>query len=186
MDSILKRREFGDPILRQVQRQLTISQIKSVKVQRLIKDMYYTLEHKKYGVGLAAPQIGEGIAISVIDTKPTPTRKKLKRIKLTIINPEIVQTYGYRKPMWEGCISGTELFALVPRYKKIRLKYLDEQAMLHEDDFDGIIAQIIQHETDHLNGVLFVDKVKDTKSYMTFKEYKKMIKDKSKALKPKK
>ena len=67
------------------------------------------------------------------------------------------------------------LVAQVPRYKKVRLKYFDEQANLIEKDFDGIVAQIIQHEVDHLNGLLYVDKVKNTKSYMTFKEYKKMV-----------
>jgi peptide deformylase len=179
MNKILKRREFGDPFLRQVHKRLSSSQIKSKVMQQLIDNMYYTLDHKKYGVGLAAPQIGEDLAISVIDTKPTPTRPKLLRYKMTIINPEIIKTYGNKKPQWEGCISGTQLFALVPRYKKIRLKYLDESAIEHEQDFEGIIAQIIQHEVDHLNGILFVDKVKDTKSYMTFKEYRKMLRAKN-------
>lgn len=181
MNNILKRREFGDPILRSVQNKLSTKEIKSKRIQQLLKDMYYTLEQKKYGVGLAAPQIGEDLAISVIDTKPTPTRPKLKRYKLTLINPEIVKTYGYKTPMWEGCISGTEMFALVPRYKKIRLQYLDENAKQHEKDFIGIAAQIIQHEVDHLNGILYVDKVKDTKSYMTFNEYKKMVRAQAKS-----
>lgn len=137
--------------------------------------MYYTLEHRKYGVGLAAPQVGEGIALCIVGIKETPTRPDLEKVQLTLINPEIVMTYGYRKPMWEGCISGSELYAQVPRYKKLRLKWQDERAHKHEADFDGFMAHVIQHEVDHLNGILYVDRIKDTKSIMTMREYKKQM-----------
>lgn len=136
--------------------------------------MYYTLETKKYGVGIAATQVGKSLAISVIDTKPTPTRPEIVRQKLTIINPEIIKTYGKKVDEWEACISGTKLYAQVPRYKKLRLKWHDEKAKIHEQDFDGFTAHVIQHEVDHLNGILFVDKVENPASYMTFNEYKKM------------
>lgn len=137
--------------------------------------MYYTLEHRKYGVGLAAPQVGKGVALCIIGIKETPTRPDLEKLQLTLFNPEIVETYGYRKPMWEGCISGSELYAQVPRYKKVRVKWLDEDAKAHEADFDGFIAHVIQHEVDHLNGILYVDKIKDTKSIMTMREYKRQM-----------
>jgi peptide deformylase len=174
MNKILRKTEFGNPILRSVARRLNSDEIVSVDIQQLIQNMYYTLEHKKYGVGIAAPQVGLSVAISVIDTKPTPTRPELARQRLTIINPEIVEVYGLKVKQWEGCISGSDLYAQVPRYKKIRLKWLDEKAETYEQDFDGFLAHVIQHETEHLNGILFIDKVKDTKSYMTFGEYKKM------------
>jgi len=175
MSKLLTKTEFGNPILRKQNRLLSDKEILSSKIQQLIQNMYFTLEKKKYGVGIAATQVGENIAISTIDTKPTPTRPDLKRQKLTIINPEIIKTYGKKKPMWEGCISGSELYAKVPRYKKIRLSWKDEKAKIHEQDFDGFLAHVIQHEVDHLNGVLFVDRVEDTKSYMTFGEYKKRM-----------
>jgi peptide deformylase len=174
MPKILRKTEFGNPLLRATQRRLTHDEILSEAVQDLIENMYLTLEHREYGVGIAAPQLGRSLAISVIDTKPTPTRPDLVRQKLTIINPEIIKTYGSKTEEWEGCISGTELYAKVPRYKKIRLIWHDEKSQLHEQDFDGFLAHVIQHEVDHLNGILFVDKVKDTSSYMTFREYKKM------------
>ena len=174
MPNILRKIDFGNPLLRSVGQLLSPEEILSVHIQAVIEDMYYTLEQKKYGVGLAAPQIGKSIALSVIDTKPTPTRPNLERQKLTIINPKIIKTYGILSSEWEGCISGAELYAQVPRYKKLRLTWYDEKAVIHEQDFEGFIAHVIQHEVDHLNGVLFVDKVEDTKSYMTFKEYKKM------------
>ena len=176
MSKLLKKTEFGNQILRNVNVSLSDSEIGSVEIQHIINDMYYTLELKKYGVGIAAPQVGKNIAISTIDTKPTPTRPDIKREKLTIINPVILKTYGHTEPMWEGCISGSKLYAKVPRHTKILLKWKDEKAKEHEKVFEGFLAHVIQHEVDHLNGVLFVDKVVDTKSYMTFSEYKKMRK----------
>lgn len=174
MSKVLRKTEFGNPILRNPNRALSDAEIVSLEIQQLVSNMYYTLENKKYGVGIAATQVGENVALSVIDTKPTPTRPDLKRQKLTIINPKIIKTYGKKVPMWEGCISGSKLYALVPRYNKIRLKWKDEKAKLYEADFDGFLAHVIQHEVDHLNGIIFLDKVEDSKSFMTFNEYKKM------------
>jgi peptide deformylase len=174
MAKILRRTEFGNPVLRRTTNRLSKEEILSAATQQLIENMYYTLELKKYGVGLAATQVGQSLAVSVIDTKPTPTRPELKRQKLTIINPEIMKLMGKKTAMWEGCISGSKLYAKVPRHTKIRLKWQDEKARTHEQDFDGFLAHVIQHEVDHLNGTLFVDRVKDTTSYMTFNEYKKM------------
>jgi peptide deformylase len=174
MSKILRKTEFGNPVLRDVAHRLSSEEIVSADIQALIEDMYYTVEQKRYGVGLAAPQVGRGMAISVIAIKSTPSRPDLKPEKLTIINPEIMQFYGRKSSMWEGCISGLELYAQVPRYKRLRLKWMDEQAKQHEQDFDGFIAHVIQHEVDHLNGILYVDKIKNTKSIMTIREYKKM------------
>ena len=174
MAKALRKIEFGNPILRSKAKRLSAEEIQSPEAQQLIQDMFFALEHKKYGVGIAAPQLGRAVAVSTIDTKPTPTRPELTRQKLTMINPEIVKVYGQKEEQWEGCISGSELYTKVPRYTKIRLRWQDEKARVHEKDFDGFMAQVVQHEVDHLNGVLFVDRVKNTKSYMTFSEYKKM------------
>lgn len=139
--------------------------------------MRYTLEKKAYGVGLAAPQVGQGVAISVVGIKPTPTRPNNPVISMTIINPKIVRMYGRREPMWEGCVSFGDArnfpYAQVPRYKKLRLKYMDEKGDAQERDFEGLLAHVLQHEVDHLQGILFVDRVEDTSSYMTTAEYKK-------------
>lgn len=174
MNKILRKTEFGNPVLRAVAQRLSDDEIRSADIQTLIEDMYYTVERKKYGVGLAASQVGRSVALSVVAIKSTPSRPDLEPQSLTIINPEVVRVYGRKSSMWEGCISGLELYAQVPRYKKVRLKWMDEQAAQHEEDFDGFIAHVIQHEVDHLNGVLYVDKIKNTKSIMTIREYKKM------------
>lgn len=178
---ILNIVEFGNPVLRQVARRLAVSEIKSKKIQDLIKNLKHTLTEQKLGVGLAAPQVGEAVAVSVIVVQPTKHRPQVEPLEVVIINPKIIQTFGYRKQMWEGCISaGTSgLFAKTPRYKKVRVEYLDENAVKHKKYFEGLPAQIMQHETGHLNGELFMDHVKDTKTYMTMKEYRKMIKEKA-------
>ena len=172
---ILKLTRLGNPVLRTKTKKLSASEIRSDKVQHLIADMKYTLEKEKYGVGLAAPQVGEALAISVIGIKPTPNRPDLKRFETVLINPEIVETYD-RAPAWEGCVSvGTKndlLFAQVPRYQKIRLKWTDENAISHDEMIDGFTAHVAQHEVDHLAGKMFVDSVEDTRSYMMGDEYR--------------
>jgi peptide deformylase len=86
---------------------------------------------------------------------------------------------GYRAQMWEGCISSgsgdNTLYAKVPRYKKINANWIDENGIKHHEILDGFLAHVFQHEVDHLDGVLFVDKVKDTTSYMLASEYRKQF-----------
>ena len=176
---LLKRTMFGNPVLRQTARRLSNAEISSAEIQELITDLRYTLAKKKYGVGLAAPQVGESVALSAIGIKPTPARPKLDPLNMVIINPVITETFGRRIGMWEGCMScgmGKDtLFAKVPRYKKVKLAWYDEHGKHHEKAFEGFAAHVIQHETDHLNGVLFVDRVRDTKTYMMASEYRKRI-----------
>jgi peptide deformylase len=174
---LLQRTLFGNPILRLPARQLSSDDIASPQIQELIADMRYTLENRRYGVGLAAPQIGQSVSLSVIAIKPTPSRPDNPNIGFVIINPEIVRTYGELVPKWEGCLSfgsgPTSPYAQASRYEKIRIKYLDEQGIPHETDYDGLVAHVLQHEIDHLNGILFVDKVQDPKTFITISEYKK-------------
>ena len=183
---ILRRTQFGNPILRSVSKQVTKKEITSKTFKELIKNMRYTLAHKNYGVGLAAPQIGELVALAIIGSKPTPTRPKAPTLDMTLINPRIIRKYGKPEPMWEGCISGPDMYGKTDRYKKVRLEWIDHKGIKHTETFEGLLAQIIQHEVDHLRGVLFVDRVSDTKSYMTFSEYRKKSKaDAKKIEKPK-
>ncbi len=167
----LRRTQFGNSILRQTARRLTKSEITSAETQELIKDMKHTLTSIKLGIGLAAPQVGEAVALAVIVIRPTTHRPDVDPFEAVIINPEITQTFGRKKPLWEGCISSgpgsTGLFAKVPRYTKIKVKFMDDRGLQHHKQFEGLQAHVIQHETDHLNGILFPDNEKDTKSYMT-------------------
>jgi peptide deformylase len=179
MPSLLKATRFGNPVLRATTKTLTVDQIKSKDIQELIQNMKYTLLKKKYGVGIAATQVGADVALSVIGIKPTPNRPHLEPFNTVIINPKIIETYGRRKPLWEGCIScgigNNTLFAQVPRYKKIKLDWIDEKGVSYTEVLEDFVAHVVQHEVDHLNGILFVDRVKDTTTFMMADEYRKRI-----------
>jgi peptide deformylase len=177
MSEILPITRFGNPVLREIARRLSAEEILSNDTQELITNMRYTLVEKKYGVGIAAPQVGVSIALSVVGVKPTPNRPELEPFDTVLINPQILETFGELTDMWEGCVScGTEddiLFAQLPRYEKIKLRWLDEYAKSREEIIDGFVAQVVQHETDHLNGILFVDHVTDPTSFVMADEYRK-------------
>lgn len=179
MPELLNTTRFGNKILREEMRRISPKEILSNEVQALIENMNYTLHEKKYGVGIAAPQVGARIALSVVGIKPTPTRPNIEPFNAVLINPTVAETFGDTEDMWEGCISSGEgestLYAKVPRFKKIRLQWLDEAAKEHDEVLEGFVAHVAQHETDHLNGILFVDRVENTKTYMLADEYRKMI-----------
>jgi peptide deformylase len=175
----LKIAEFGNPLLRRPCDRIKVNAIGGSGIQNLITAMRDLLVSKELGVGLAAPQIGKSLQLAVIAIRPDEHRPEAEKTDLVIINPRIIETYGRREQLYEGCISAgprrAGLFAKVPRHKKIKLKYYDEKGRSHTKIFDGIAAHIIQHEVDHLKGILFVDKVKDTASYVTYKEYMKLV-----------
>lgn len=174
----MKLIRFGNPILRQNAEQLSVGEIKNEKIQELIEDIRALIESEAYGVGLAAPQVGESLALSVISIKPTPNRPNLERFEQVIINPTY-EGIGRRSSMWEGCLSSGEgdytLFAKALRYQKIHATWYDENAEFHDEILDGFVAHVFQHETDHLDGILFVDRVRDTTTYMLADEYRKRI-----------
>lgn len=178
---ILSCTQFGNPILRKKAKRIAKSEILSPAIQGLIQDMRHTLIEKNLGIGLAAPQVGKSVALAVIAIRPTPHRPKVKNFDTVLINPVITDFIGKKVSLWEGCISAgsegkADLFAKVPRHTEVRVTYYDEQGKLCHDSFKGLKAQLIQHETDHLHGTLFIDHVTDTKSFMTYKEYMRRIK----------
>lgn len=176
--TILKLTRAGNPILRDIMPHLRVEEITSVQIQQLIQDIKDTNDTKKYGVGLAAPQVGERYALSVIGVKPTPNRPDREPFESVIINPTY-EGIGRRTGMWEGCQSfgkgSNLLFGKALRYAKIKASWYDESAQFHSEVLVGFVAHVFQHETDHLNGILFVDRVRDTKTFMLADEYRKRI-----------
>lgn len=178
MPKLLKLTRFGNPVLRKTARRLSAAEIRSVEVQALIADIRYTNQKRECGVALAAPQVNKSVALSVIGIKPTINRPNLEPFESVIINSSYK---GVGKPigMWEGCMScgsGDDMvFAQTERYETIRATWHDEQGVRHEAELSGFVAHVFQHETDHLNGILFVDRVKDTTTYMMVDEYRKRI-----------
>lgn len=182
--STLVRTQFGNPLLRKRAKAVTPSAIPSTRIQSLISDMRDMLINEKLGIGLAAPQVGKNLALAVIAIRPTEHRPTIVEFDLVLINPTIVSYDGAVTQLWEGCISagsmGTaDLFAKVPRSKKVTVNYYDETGAHQTRSFRGLQAQVVQHEVDHLNGVLFVDRVTDTHTYMTYAEYLSRIRHRS-------
>lgn len=160
--TVLKVLTAPDKRLRSKSHQLAQSEIKSTKTKKLISDIYETLNNGEYGVGMSAIQIGEPLAVTVVMIRPTPNRPNLDCFNQVYLNLKIVKTFGRKTPMWEGCCSvlddsGNPLYSKVPRYTKIDVEYYDELGKVHRDTVDGFLAHVLQHEADHINGIIFTD-----------------------------
>ncbi len=178
---------MGHPVLRKKTRALSPSDITSPGVQKLIDDMMGTmLEY--HGVGLAAPQVHEELRLFVAQVitpddepeedgagevddahggKPRPLQV------MAVINPEITALSRHVDEDWEGCLSIPDLRGLVPRHRDIRVRGYDRDGERIEIKASGYMARVLQHETDHLDGVLFLDRMKSFQSLSFLDEYAK-------------
>lgn len=128
-------------------------------LDQIIADLFETL-YRSEGLGLAAPQIGKSIRIFVIDCAPiAEDEPELAGFKKVFINAHVVERSGELQLMTEGCLSIPNLREEVNRESHIHITYYDENWKFHDEVFDGFVARIIQHEYDHLDGILFTDKV---------------------------
>jgi peptide deformylase len=133
----------------------------SEELQELIHDMHETMRASD-GVGLAGPQIGKSMRLFVVDASPMSENGKdpeLKDFRKAFINPIILERSGDMESAEEGCLSIPGVREEVPRPAKVRVEYYDEDWNLKEEEYEGIRARIIQHEYDHLEGILFIDKI---------------------------
>jgi peptide deformylase len=147
---------YGHAILRKVAQDIDSNY---PDLKQLIDDLFETM-YKSEGLGLAAPQIGKSIRIFVIDGAPVADDEpELADFKKAFINARIIERTGELKPMTEGCLSIPHLREEVNRESHIRITYYDENWQFHDEVYDGYKARIIQHEYDHLDGILFTDKV---------------------------
>jgi peptide deformylase len=142
-----------DENLRKISKEVEKKMISSKSFDQFIADMKKTMS-KKDGVGLAAPQVGENIRLIVINTKD-----KI----VPMINPRITHRSFSKDSMEEGCLSVPDYFGNVVRNKKITCQYSDEYGSRMKVEAEGLMARVIQHEIDHLDGILFIDKAKDLK-----------------------
>ncbi|MDQ3100695.1 MAG: peptide deformylase [Bacteroidota bacterium] len=160
---ILPIRAFGDPVLKKEARDIEPGH---PGLEQLIADMFETM-YEASGVGLAAPQVGHSIRLFIVDASPfaededgEPTEDAhLKDFKKVFINPYIVEEEGEEWPFEEGCLSIPMIREEVKRQPKIVLQYQDENFVEHEEEFEGFAARVIQHEHDHLDGILFTDRL---------------------------
>ena len=151
---------YGHPMLRKIAAEINKDY---PGLDQLIEDLFETMYHSE-GMGLAAPQIGKSIRIFVIDGTPVAEDEpSLAGFKKAFVNANISERCGDMQPMNEGCLSIPGLREEVMRESHIRISYYDESWQYHDEVFDGYKARIIQHEYDHLEGILFTDKVSPLK-----------------------
>lgn len=145
---------YGDPVLKKVAEEIDENY---PDLEQLIADMYETM-YASHGVGLAAPQVNRSIRLFVVDASPfEEDHPELRGWKRTFINPRMIEEEGTEWAFTEGCLSIPGIREDVDRKPKIVLEYEDENFELHEETFDGMVARVIQHEYDHLEGILFTD-----------------------------
>jgi len=154
---------YGHPVLRKVAVEVDEDY---PNLKQLIDDMFETM-YTTSGVGLAAPQVNLPIRLLVMDATPfeeeDPQAKDFKRV---IINPEIIEEEGDDWTFNEGCLSLPDIREDVVRKPNIRIQYYDENWEFHDEKYDSVMARIIQHEYDHLEGILFVDRVSNIRKML--------------------
>jgi peptide deformylase len=169
--------EIGHPVLRERARELAVEEIRSDGVQRLIDDMVDTMR-AAHGAGLAANQVAETVRVAVVEVRPGNPRYPYKPpVPLTVIvNPVIEPLDDDVEHINEGCLSVPNLRGEVPRHVSIRLRYLDREGVEHDEVRRGLTAGTFQHEVDHLDGVLIVDRA-DPRTLTTWEQFERFHRD---------
>jgi peptide deformylase len=182
--AILKVAHMGHPVLRTPARAIDVGEVKSTRIQQLIDDMFETMNEYQ-GVGLAAPQVHESVRLFVagfppakrppgalLDARDEDDDEPDQRVPLmTIINPEIAIVGDESVEDWEGCLSIPDIRGRVPRARQIVVRALDRRGKRIEVRASDFTARVIQHETDHLNGILFFDRMTSFKSLTFLEEF---------------
>ena len=158
---------MGHPVLRTRARALDPAVLRNSSTQKLIDDMFETM-HEYHGVGLAAPQVHEDLRlfVALLDEEPGPDSDAVE-----VINPEIVPGGQDKAEGWEGCLSIPDIRGMVPRFTDITLRALDRTGKKVEYRLKQFAARVAQHETDHLDGVLFFDRMTSFGSLTFLEEY---------------
>jgi peptide deformylase len=173
MNEIKEITQLGAKVLRLIAQ--PVADVHNPEILELIAAMKATLASTQ-GVGLAAPQIGASRRIVIVASRPTPRYPRAPLMEPTVmINPRFKPVSDATEKDWEGCLSIPGIRALVPRYKSIRIEYTDEQGVLIVAQFDDFIARVYQHESDHLDGLVFLDRVDSNRDIFSESEYLKLM-----------
>jgi len=176
--AILKVARMGHPVLRAKALPVPPTQIRSAVVQRLIDDMFETMREYA-GIGLAAPQVHQSVRLFVAGLRPLEEKEKIEAMNddenmpfVVMINPEITPVGEKVEEGWEGCLSIPDIRGLVPRPASIKVSAFDRNGERMTFTASGLPARVIQHETDHLDGVLFFDRMPTLESLAFMDEYR--------------
>jgi peptide deformylase len=166
--------QLGQPVLRQVAGR--IADPADPAVQALIDDMLVTVAEAD-GVGIAAPQVFAPLSLFIVASRPNPRYPNAPAMEPTaMLNPELLWSSDAMEKGWEGCLSIPGLRGLVPRHRRIGVRYLSRGGELREEEYEGFLARVFQHEFDHVQGVVFLDRVESTRDLITEKEYQRSLK----------
>lgn len=172
-----------DPeVLHQKSRMLEPEELSGDETKKLVAELMEISKSGAYGVGLSAIQVGEPVAITAITIKPTPNRPELEVFDQVCINLKIKEGFGEKEPMWEGCCSvlgedDLPIYAEIPRYKAVRVSYLDENGEAHDEKVEGFLAHVMQHEADHIEGRIITD-LMDRSKFISYDEFHKIMEEK--------
>lgn len=173
--AILKVARMGHPVLRATARPIPPAEITSPRVQRLIDDMFDTMREYA-GIGLAGPQVHESLRVFVAGIREVPLAPEIGDDEdmplVTLINPEVTLVGEPTAAGWEGCLSIPDIRGLVPRAPEVRVQAFDRAGRRFALAARGLPARVIQHETDHLDGVLFFDRMPSFESLTFMDEYR--------------
>jgi peptide deformylase len=171
--AILKVARLGHPVLRQKALEVPAAEIRSVGIQRLIDDMVETMREYD-GAGLAANQVHTLLQIAVIEVDANPRYPEAAAIPLTVvINPVVTPLGEEREDGWEGCLSVPDMRGVVSRHTAVRLECHDREGNRMDVLAKDFFARVIQHETDHLNGIVYVDRMSDLRTLSHIAEWNK-------------
>jgi len=174
---------YGDPVLRKVGEEISKDH---PNLKEVIANMYETM-YNAYGVGLAAPQVGLAIRLFIVDCEPfsdsddlsKEEAEQLKGFKKTFINAKILKEEGEEWGFNEGCLSIPEVREDVFRHEQITIEYFDEDFNKKTEVYDGLIARVIQHEYDHIEGILFTDRISSLKKRLISKKLQNIMEGKT-------
>ena len=170
--ALLKITRLGHPAIRQEAKPVSSEELHSREIRQLIDDMIDTMRDA-HGVGIAAPQVHVSKQIIVIEVSPeNPRYPNQPAVPLTVLlNPTITEHAESTEEGWEGCLSVPDLRGLVPRWTKLSVSGLNREGQAVQLDAEGFLARVIQHEVDHLNGRVFLDRLPDLKTLTHLREY---------------
>jgi peptide deformylase len=170
---------MGHPILRQKAREVPKTFLKTDEFGQLISDFYDSM--KFYGgIGIAAPQLGVDLSIALIELSAQNRYGEEVHLPLTVfINPKIHILTSETQGFWEGCLSVPGLRGFVERPSRIKVEYVDVHGVEQEIIAEGFLATVLQHELDHLEGVLYIDRIKDTKLLSFQEEFEQFFQEKA-------
>ena len=173
--AILKVARLGHPVLRRKAAPVPTDRITSPEVQQLVDDMFETMQEYG-GIGLAAPQVHEGLRLFVAGVRDadivSPLTDETDMPFITVINPEVVPVTRETETDWEGCLSIPDIRGQVPRPDAVRLRAFGRRGERFEIVAQGLPARVIQHETDHLDGIIFFDRMKSLETLAYLDEFR--------------